>query len=248
MTALIDTKTTPFLKSRLSLLDKTNIPKHIAIIPDGNRRWANLQKKTREQGHTKGADIILDIVKAARDLGVKFVTIFTFSTENWQRPKEEVAALMILLNHYLISQRGPMIENGVRLEAIGDISKFPLPIQKELEITKDITKNCNAITLVLALNYGGRNDIARAVQKILEEGHPKVTEELITSHLDTAHFPDPDLLIRTSGEHRFSNFLLWQLSYTEFYSTKLYWPEFTPSDLLEAILDFQQRERRLGSK
>lgn len=248
MMTLTRTSTTKFPAERLALLDHTRVPKHIAIIPDGNRRWANSQKKTREEGHTKGADIILDIVKAARDLGVKYVTIFTFSTENWERPKDEVAALMILLKHYLISQREPMLENGVRLEAIGDLSAFPQSIQEELKLTKEITQKSDAITLILALNYGGRNDIQRAFQKIINAGYQEITEELISSYLDTSAIPDPDLLIRTSGEHRFSNFLLWQLSYAEFYTTKTLWPDFTPSDLLEATLDFQKRERRLGRK
>lgn len=228
-------------------MDRTKVPKHIAIIPDGNRRWARSLKRTREEGHSRGADIILDIVKGARDLGVKYVTIFTFSTENWGRPKDEVAALMILLKHTLISQREPMLENGVRLQTIGDLSAFPEAIQEELEFTKEFTKGGDAITLVLALNYGGRNDIVRGLQKIIADGHHTVTEELISNYLDTQRFPDPDLLIRTGGEHRFSNFLLWQLIYAEFYTTQTFWPDFTPNHLLEAILDFQTRERRLGN-
>jgi undecaprenyl diphosphate synthase len=248
ITAPAPFKKTSFSEHKLSLLDETKIPKHIALIPDGNRRWASTQKQTRETGHTRGADIILDITKAARDLGVKYLTLFTFSTENWLRPKDEVNALMILLKHYLISQREPMIENGVRFQTIGDLSQFSDEILKEIVITKEITKKSEAITLTLALNYGGRNDLTRAFQKMIEKGYQRVTEEIIASHLDTADMPDPDLLIRTSGESRLSNFLLFQLSYTEFYTTKTYWPDFNGEDLLDAILDFQQRDRRLGRK
>lgn len=229
-----------------------DVPKHIAIIPDGNRRWAKREGLGPVKGHWKGADILLDIVKGARDIGVDVVTVYGFSTENWSRPKHEVLGLLHVLETYLREQRQPMIDNGVRLTSIGDVSRFPESMQEALKETAAATDHCKRINFVLALNYGGRDDMRRAICQLVEKGSrhelkpEDVTEELISQHLDTAPWPDPDLLIRTSGEMRISNYLLWQMSYSEIYVTDLLWPTFTPQDLLEAVRCYQERHRRLG--
>lgn len=245
-------KETYFNKDQLTLIDPNKVPKHIAIIPDGNRRWAKLNASTTPKGHQKGADGLLDIVQAAKELGVKVVTVYTFSTENWSRPQDEIEALMFLLSSYLTEQLLPMQENGIRFNTIGDLSKFPKEIIELIEKTKRETAHCDKIDLVLALNYGGRNEISRALHKMIDDfSHQKlkkeeINEEAIARYLDTHAWPNPDLLIRTSGEKRISNFLLWQISYTEFYMTDLYWPEFKPCHLFEAVLEYQRREHRPG--
>lgn len=241
-----------FSAAQLSLVDLNTIPKHIAIIPDGNRRWAKKQEFASMEGHRQGADILMDIVKAGKELGVKVLTFFFFSTENWSRERSEVDALMWLLQSYLDVQCESMIENGIRFQCIGDLNRIPAEVLKTVHTTIEATASCNKVDLVLAINYGSRNEICRAVQHIasdaLEEKiHPlEISEEMISQYLDTASWMDPDLLIRTSGELRISNFLLWQLSYTEIYTTKTLWPEFNPSHLFEAVLEYQQRDRRRG--
>jgi len=242
-----------FTEEQLEPLDKTRIPQHIAIIPDGNRRWAEEEAKNAEAGHKEGADILIDVVKAAKELGIKALTFYTFSTENWNRPQEEVQALMWLIENYLIEQRPTMIEEGIRLETIGDLSGVSEQLQKTIAETKEMTAGGGAVDMILAINYGGRKEICRAVNSLLEEmkagriKEEKVTEELVKNRLDTSRWPDPDLLIRTSGERRISNFLIWQISYTELYIADLFWPQFRPGHLLQAVIDFQQRERRLGT-
>lgn len=225
------------------------IPRHVAIIPDGNRRWAQERRSGSEIGHQRGADAVLDIIKAAKELGIQTVTIYTFSTENWNRPKQEIDALFFLMDSYLKSQCLRMIANGVRLHSIGDVTALPIPLQNTLAETKAATAHCSKINFVMALNYGGRNEITRAVQRLASSQTPlhTITESMISNHLDTAPFGDPELLIRTSGEQRISNFLLWQISYTEIYTTDLYWPDFTPKNLCEAVQAFQKRQRRVGS-
>ena len=241
-----------YTPQQISSLNLNHIPKHIAIIPDGNRRWAKKRFFLPELGHNAGAEIVTNVVNACRVLGVNALTIYTFSTENWQRPKAEVAMLMVLLKKYLTSQRESMIQKGIRLNTIGDLSPFSSDIKQIIQDTKDATAAGNKIDLILALNYGGRDEIRRAVHSIIDDyGNNKIrkeeiTEAMIGKHLDTANWKDPDLLIRTSGEQRISNFLLWQLSYTEIFTTSVLWPEFTPHHLLEAILSYQKRERRLG--
>lgn len=235
-----------------ALLDWNLIPRHIAIIPDGNRRWAKKQQSFIEEGHRQGADVIMDIVKAGIELGVQVITIYLFSTENWSRPPEEVDALMWLLQSYLINQRETMLENGIRLETIGDLSRLSKQVIETIDESKQATRRCDKIDLVFAINYGGRDDIRRAIKKIIAEAEEEkidpnsITESLISSYLDTAQFGDPDLLIRTSGEIRISNFLLWQISYSEMYVTDILWPDFSQKNFLDAIYNFQKRNRRLG--
>lgn len=236
----------------LALLDMSKIPQHIAIIMDGNRRWAKRQGLPAILGHWKGAETLTRIVRCASELGVRALTVYSFSTENWSRAKGEIDALMHLFKVYLERERMLMVRDGVRLDAIGDHSRLPSFVTHELELTKAYTAHCNKIDLVLALNYGGRDDIRRAflaIMKDVERGvvaKEQITEQMIGRYLDTAKWPDPELMIRTSGERRQSNFLLWQLCYSEFYHTDVLWPDFDEHDLLNAIRDHQQRQRRIG--
>ena len=241
-----------FDPSILAKLDTTHIPKHIAFIPDGNRRWAKKRMTSTKEGHREGADILMDTVKAALELGVQEVTFYAFSTENWTRPQEEIDALMALYTHYLMSQCEEMVRIGVKLETIGDIAALPPFLLQTINGTKEATKDSTKIRLILAFNYGSRNELCRAFKDILkdlEQGkltHTDISETTISNYLDTRHFNDPELLIRTSGEMRVSNFLLWQISYTEIHVSPVLWPEFTPQHLLDAIIDYQGRERRWG--
>ncbi len=234
------------------LLNRERIPQHVAIIMDGNRRWAAQSGLPVESGHWKGAETLLRIVEGAIEIGVKVLTVYSFSTENWKRPKREVHALLEVFESYLNRLRGEMVEAGVRLETIGEVEKFPERIRLALKKAKDATAHCEKLTLILALNYGGRSEMTRAVKKLLQDyslnkfTSEQVDEEMFASYLDTSGFADPELLIRTSGENRISNFLLWQISYSEVYITKTLWPDFTKDDFYEAIFDFQQRERREG--
>lgn len=245
-------ETTLFNPQKLASLDKARIPRHVAIIPDGNRRWAKKQEECFDKGHEAGASNLIEIVKAGKEIGIKALTFYLFSTENWTRSQEEIGALMWLLQEFLKENCQTMQEQGVRLKTIGNLDALPKEVLSVVEETIQATAHCNQIDMILALNYGGRDEICRAIHRILDncsEGKLKkeqVTEKLIASYLDTQSWEDPDLLIRTSGEMRVSNFLLWQLSYTEIYVTELLWPEFKPNDLLEAVADFQKRERRLG--
>ncbi len=239
-------------KSLISLIDRSKVPKHVAIIMDGNRRWAKQRGLDSVMGHWEGAETLMDVVKVAADLGVQTLTVYSFSTENWERPSHEVESLMQIFELYLVSKRELMVEKGIRLDAIGDISRFPEAIQKALEETRELTKDGSRINLVLALNYGARDEIRRAILKILEDHKDRkiskdmLTEECIAQYLDTGQWGDPDFLIRTSGELRVSNFLLWQICYTEIYVTDVLWPDFSKVDFYKAILDFQNRARRYG--
>nr|HRW58365.1 polyprenyl diphosphate synthase [Chlamydiales bacterium] len=203
-------------------------------------------------GHYKGTEVILDIVNAAAKLGVKVITLYAFSTENWNRSNEEVDALMELFESYLSKQKNRLVKEGVRFSTIGDLEKFPKSLQKIVDNLQKATENGKSIELVLALNYGGRDEIRRGVIKILEDYDEKklcksqMTEELISRYLDTHRYKDPDLMIRTSGEKRLSNFLLWQLAYAELYMTDIYWPDFTKEELYKAVESFQSRSRRRG--
>lgn len=228
-------------------------PYHVAIIMDGNRRWAQLKGMPTAFGHWKGAETLTNIVKAASDLGVKVLTVYAFSTENWLRHKEEVDYLMDLFETYLINQKESMIAMGVKLDAIGDVSRLPAKLLKVLLEVKEATRLGNKIELVLALSYGGRNEILRGVKAILLDHQlGKITQQqldeaLFAQYLDTAKWPDPDLLIRTSGENRLSNFLLWQLCYTEVVITDVLWPDFEKKNLEEAVNEYRTRRRRRGS-
>lgn len=237
-----------FTEEELDQIDLTKVPRHIAIIMDGNRRWAKQKQVPCAMGHWEGAETLTGVLQGAAQLGVKTLTVYAFSTENWNRPKPEVEDLMNIFQLYLKRKKEVMIRDGVKLDAIGDIIKLPEKVRREFLETKKATSNCDRINLVLALNYGGRDEIRRAVAKIVEEKIPldEITEECIASHLDTNSFGDPELIIRTSGEMRLSNFLLWQASYAEFFSTQVLWPDFSAKELLKAVLTFQNRSRRLG--
>jgi len=229
------------------------LPKHIAIIMDGNGRWAKAQDLPRMEGHRKGVLAAEEIITAARELKIPYLTLYAFSDENWRRPQEEIDVLMFLLKEFLISRQEKMLKNGIRFQTVGDVAKLPEEVQKTIDQTKEITKNGKDLTLILALSYGARNEIVRAVNSLLQVPVPKsrvpsptITEDFFAQHLDTKDFPDPDLLIRTGGEIRISNFLLWQAAYAELYFTKTMWPDFTPADLKKAIEEFEKRERRFG--
>ncbi len=230
-----------------------NIPRHVAIIMDGNRRWAKNRFLPIAEGHRRGAEALTKIIDTASKMGIKVLTVYAFSTENWARPHFEVAILLDLLKFYLIKERKNMIENGIRLQSIGDLTPFPDDLKLALSETKDATSKGNKIELVLALNYGGRDDLKRAMVGIAEEFRLGVlqqvdlTERLIASRLDTAPFGDPDLLIRTSGEKRMSNFLLWQISYSEVFLTDVLWPDFGEEEFVLAVSEYQKRDRRLGA-
>ena len=234
----------------MSALDHNNIPNHIAIIMDGNGRWAKEQGKDRLFGHASGVEAVRDTLKTAKELGVKFLTLYAFSTENWSRPQKEIDGLMNLLIDAITSELDSLDNNGVRLVTIGDINGLPENCKLSMEKAIEKTKNNTEITLVLALNYSARLEITRAFRSILLNkkniSPAQITPELIANYLYTNAIPDPELLIRTSGENRVSNFMLWQIAYTEFHFTNIYWPEFRREHLLDAIIDYQKRERRFG--
>lgn len=241
-----------FSSAQLACLDRTRLPKHVAIIPDGNRRWAKKRLESAQEGHREGADILMDVVKGAQEIGIQTITFYVFSTENWLRSQEEVSALMALFANYLIEQRDDMVANSIKLETIGNLSPLPSFLKEAIFATKAATEGCNRIRLVLALNYGGRDEICRSIQMMLDDYEKQqlkkedINELTISQYLDTADWEDPELLIRTSGEMRISNYMLWQISYTEIHMTPVLWPDFKPYHLLEAILDYQRRERRWG--
>jgi undecaprenyl diphosphate synthase len=227
-------------------------PHHIAIIMDGNRRWAKNRGLPTAVGHWQGAEALSNLVEVAASMGVKVLTVYAFSTENWSRTLEEVDSLMELLRIYLIRQKNRMVEEGVRLGVIGDLEKLPTHVKEIIDDVKEATASGDRIELVLALNYGARDDIRRAVVAVVDDclkgnlRKEEITETLISTYLDTAHWGDPELLIRTSGESRLSNFLLWQISYTEVYITDILWPDFNEHHLKEAIEEFHKRMRRGG--
>ena len=236
----------------LEQIDKDAVPRHVAIIMDGNGRWAKKRTLGRVKGHVAGAKIIRRLTRLASDLGVKHLTLYCFSTENWRRPMEEVNFLMELIRSYLIEQANDMVKEGVRLSALGDVTPLPEKVRAELERVTDMTKDCDKITLNLALNYGGRDEILQAVNRIaadVTEGslNPgEIDKDIVEKYLYTHFHPDPDLLIRTSGELRLSNFLSWQTGYTEFYFTEVNWPDFDDDEFYKAILSYQHRHRRFG--
>jgi undecaprenyl diphosphate synthase len=228
------------------------IPVHIAIIMDGNGRWARKRRLPRAAGHKKGVETVRDIVEACAQIGVKYLTLYTFSTENWKRPKDEVSTLMRLLLRSLKERADELNENDIKLTTIGDIESLPVIVQNRLFEDIERTKNNKRMTLNLALSYSGRWELIEAIKSISRlaaEGRlnvDQITEQFFSNFLTTRNMPDPDLLIRTSGEFRVSNFLLWQIAYTEFFITDVFWPDFSRKHLYEAIRNFQQRERRFG--
>ena len=233
-------------------LDPANLPRHVAVIMDGNGRWAKKRFMNRIKGHEKGSETVRTVVRTSRELGISVLTLYAFSTENWQRPKAEVAALMMLLDRFLKSERKEMMDNDIRLNTIGQIDRLPGFVRKVLEEIMQVTGQNRSMTLNLALSYGARNEIVRMVRSIAEKSisgditPEAISEQLVSDHLYTADFPDPDLLIRTSGEMRISNFLLWQIAYSEIYITKTLWPDFSKEEYLQILKDYQQRERRFG--
>lgn len=233
-------------------LDPKCLPRHIAIIMDGNGRWAKSRLRPRLLGHKEGAESVRNIVTSCRELGIEALTLYAFSSENWKRPEAEVSGLMAILQKFLHSELSKMQKNGIRLHCIGDIDSLPESVQTPLRFAMESTKDNKNLTLSLALSYGGRNEICRAVKSIAqavsvgEMSLDDINDGLISASLDTAILPEPDLLIRTGGEARLSNFLLWQLSYAELYFTDIMWPDFRAEQLAQAIAYFQDRERRFG--
>ena len=233
-------------------IDKNHLPQHVAIIMDGNGRWAKARGLERYMGHQEGVVSVRKVVEAASDLGIKYLTMYTFSTENWNRPIEEVHALMTLMVAAIKRETPDLMKNNVRLDAIGDLSRLPEEARNTLQECIEETSVNTGTTVVLALSYSSRWEIAEAVRQIagkVKDGDldiAEITESTVSEHLTTRNIPDPDLLIRTGGEQRLSNFLLCQLSYAEFYFTNVYWPDFRKEELFDAILYYQQRERRFG--
>lgn len=242
----------PIILDNKSYIDPDNIPQHIAIIMDGNGRWAKQHGEDRIFGHHEGVNSVREIVEACGEIGVKYLTLYAFSTENWNRPKDEVDALMELLVATISLETPNLHAKGVKLHVIGDVKSLPPSCQTELNESIKITSNNTKVNLILALSYSSKWEITNAVKQIAakvkasELDLKDITANLIDKFLNTSNFPDPELMIRTSGEHRISNFLLWQLAYAEFYFTNTLWPEFRKDDFYKAILSYQKRERRFG--
>jgi len=233
-------------------LDPARLPAHVAIIMDGNGRWAKKRMLNRVKGHEQGADIVRMAVRTSRELGIDVLTLYAFSTENWQRPETEVSALMSLLKRFLKSEKKDMLKHNIRLNTIGEVERLPNSVNAMLKETMQATENNTGMVLNLALSYGARSEIVRMVQQLSEtvaEGKLRpeaIDEEMVSAHLYTRNIPDPDLLIRTSGEMRISNFLLWQIAYAEIYITDTLWPDFTKVEYLQILKDYQGRDRRFG--
>src|SRR5271169_4739518 len=236
----------------LSLEARANLPRHVAVIMDGNGRWAKARHLPRVEGHRRGADSAREIIRTAGEVGVKYLTLYAFSAENWNRPKDEVDALMKYLVHYLKTETPELNKNNVRLEVIGQIYRLPENVQEHLKKSMATLSKNNGLTLIMALSYGGRTEIVDAVRGIAaqvkagELDPPDITEQVFSQHLYTRNVPDPDLLIRTSGEMRVSNFLLWQISYTELVVTPTLWPDFRKPQLYAALEEYNRRNRRFG--
>lgn len=238
------------MKGKLeSDVDPNKLPKHVVIIMDGNGRWAKKKNLDRISGHKEGMKSVRAVMKGAKDLGIKHMTLYAFSAQNWNRPEEEVKALMELLKQYLLKEGERLLENDIRLNAIGRLWELPGDVYQVLTDTIEKTRNCRELTLTLALSYGGREEIIDAVKRISSDksiSPDDINQSNFSGYLYTSGLPEPDLLIRTSGEMRLSNFMLWQLAYTEIYVTKTLWPNFRKRHLIKAILNYQRRERRFG--
>lgn len=234
-------------------LDPQNLPSHVAIIMDGNGRWAKKRLLNRIKGHEKGSETVRAIVRTCREIGIRILTLYAFSTENWQRPQTEIYALMTLLKKFLKSEQKEMLDNNIRLNTIGQTERLPEDVRQELQKSIMLTRKNEGLILNLALSYGGRAEIVKAVREIAIKAidgridTDSITPELFSKHLYTGEMPDPDLLIRTSGEMRISNFLLWQLAYTEIYVTDTLWPDFGKDEFIGIIKNYLQRERRFGN-
>lgn len=233
-------------------LDPTRLPRHVAVIMDGNGRWAERRGLGRLRGHRVGKDSVRAIVETSRELGIEYLSLYAFSTENWQRPVREVDGLMTLLRRYLASELDKMMKHEIRLRAIGNLRRLPPAVREALRAAVEATRENSKMTVVLAVSYSGREEMAKAMRRIgrrvargeLDPG--RITTRVVASHLDTADIPDPDLLIRTSGEMRLSNFFLWQVAYSELYVTETLWPDFREREYREALAYYQQRQRRFG--
>ncbi len=223
-----------------------NTPRHIAIIMDGNGRWAKEKKLPRMKGHAAGAEAVRRTVEACRELGISYLTLYAFSTENWKRSKAEIKFLFSLLGHYLAGEKKNMLKNGIKFNAIGDLSALPEGLVKKIKALKKATRNMDKLTLTLALNYGARDEMARAVKKLLSSPPKGDIEKAFAEALDTKDMPDPDIIIRSSGEMRLSNFLLYQAAYSELYFTDTLWPDFGKNEIEKAIKTFSARNRRFG--
>jgi undecaprenyl diphosphate synthase len=236
----------------LTSLDKSRLPQHVAIIMDGNGRWAKERGKSRIEGHRRGKTSVRVIVEMSRRIGIPFLSLYAFSTENWLRPQDEVHALMGLLEHYLVAEQAKMMRYSIRLLTIGDRNRLPMSVRRTLERVIELTRDNKRMTVILALSYSGRNEIVRMVKRLASEVREgevdpeEIDEKIIAAHMDTPDVPDPDLLIRTSGELRISNFYLWQIAYSELYVTSTLWPDFREKEYLQALIEFQRRRRRFG--
>jgi len=239
-----------FRKQKAGEIDRSKLPRHIAIVMDGNGRWAKKRRLPRKAGHGVGAEKFRQIATYCKDLGIEYLTVYAFSTENWRRPADEVASIMELLEKYLHEAIGQMERDRVKMKFFGDISILSQDLQTLIRETEEISRRFEGVQVNVCLNYGSRDEILRAVRHYAADyakgKSPELTEETFGSYLYSADVPDPDLVIRPSGEHRLSNFLLWQSAYSEFYFTDVLWPDFSPKELDRAILTFQQRERRYG--
>jgi len=235
-----------------SELDAAQLPAHVAIIMDGNGRWAKKRMLNRVMGHERGSDTVRTVVRTCRELGIRYLTLYAFSTENWQRPKTEIEALMTLLKRFLKSEKSEMLENDIRLRVIGQVKRLPAGVRRLLEETMAATQDNCTMDLILALSYGGRTEIVDMVQAVADKVRQgqidpqAINDAMIADHLYTREIPDPDILIRTSGEMRISNFLLWQIAYAEIFITPTLWPDFSKEEFLQILKDFQGRERRYG--
>ncbi len=237
---------------KTELLDMTRLPEHVAIIMDGNGRWARKREMLRSEGHAEGVNSVNRITRISSDLGIKYLTLYAFSTENWKRPQPEVDALMHLIGWTIRKETPDLVKNNVKIHLLGEIDRLPESVRKDLEDGRKATAHCTGLNLMICLSYSSRWELTNAARKIAEkvrtgELQPsEITEETIAGELSTAGIPDPDLLIRTGGEHRISNFLLWQCAYSELYFTPVLWPDFDNDAFIDALLDFQNRERRFG--
>jgi len=230
-------------------IDFDRLPRHVAVIMDGNGRWAKKRNLPRVEGHRAGSRSVREVVETSARLGIQYLTLYAFSKENWRRPRAEVRTLWKLLEDFLKREDKTLVKNRIRLRVIGQIEALPASAQRELDRVMELTKDNDRLTVIGALNYGGRAEIVEAVKKLVSQNDLDIAdldEDMFSNYLDTAGIPDPDLLIRTSGELRISNFLLWQIAYAEIWITPLFWPDFKRKDLLQAIVDYQMRERRFG--
>ncbi len=233
-------------------MDKKRLPQHVAIIMDGNGRWAKLKGKSRIEGHRRGKTSVRVIVELSRKLGIRFLSLYAFSTENWLRPHDEIDALMGLLEHYLAAERAKMMRYGIRLLAVGDRSRLPVNLRRALENLIELTRDNQRMTVILALSYSGRDELVRMAKKLARDAREgkldpdAIDEQVISARMDTPEVPAPDLLIRTSGEMRISNFYLWQIAYSELYVTPTLWPDFRKQEYLQALIEYQKRRRRFG--